>query len=165
MSFLSDLKGTLNSFFKIGSVRLKNNSDRLELRNSGDSAYCDLTLDAIADSSGTELIKIITGGARVEKLLLYKVINLGAGTAIDVSLGHVFKKSISTNTTLTITGTSALVSGYEYDFRLNLSWTAGTLSLPSGTYINGTTAPNAIGNYSLIFITDDAGATWRIGGV
>lgn len=42
LEFLSRLAGTLNSYFRVNSVRLKDNSGVLDIRNTADSAYADL---------------------------------------------------------------------------------------------------------------------------
>jgi hypothetical protein len=54
MGFLSDLKGTLNTFFQIekNGVLLKNNSGNLIIRNSDDSADTNLTIAKLNLSSG-----------------------------------------------------------------------------------------------------------------
>jgi hypothetical protein len=39
LRFISDLAGTLNSYFKVGTVRLKDNSNVLEVKNAGDTAF------------------------------------------------------------------------------------------------------------------------------
>ena len=56
---ISDLIGTLKTFFRIGNVRLKNNSAVIEARNDGDSAYIPLASSRInlkGAAGGTGLI-------------------------------------------------------------------------------------------------------------
>ena len=45
--FISDLAGTLLSYFRIGTLRLKNNSTVLEVKDSGDTQYEEVAVDAV----------------------------------------------------------------------------------------------------------------------
>lgn len=53
MRIISDLIGTMQSFFKIGTLRLKNNSNVLEVRNSGDSGYLPAKMSTINLNNGS----------------------------------------------------------------------------------------------------------------
>lgn len=59
--FISDLIGTLRTYFKIGSVRLKNSSGVLEIKNTGDTAYAQTNTYAIGVLGSNASNKITVG--------------------------------------------------------------------------------------------------------
>jgi hypothetical protein len=62
--FFSRLAGTLNSFFRIGSVRLKDGSGTLVVRNAGDTANAGVEVSALKVTGGTPASgKVLTSDA------------------------------------------------------------------------------------------------------
>lgn len=51
--FVSDLVGTLKTYFRIGTVRLKDNSGALNVRNADDSAYAAVVMDDLTAEDTT----------------------------------------------------------------------------------------------------------------
>jgi hypothetical protein len=86
---------------------------------------------------------------------------LGAGTAIDLSLGNYFTKTISGTTTLTVSNTPA--TGTAASFILDLTnGGSSTINWWSGVKWAGGTAPTltSSGRDVLGFFTHDGGTTW-----
>lgn len=83
-----------------------------------------------------------------------------AASDINCSSGNYFTKTINANTTFTV---SNVPSGYAYSFTLELTHTSGTVTWFSGVqWPNGTAPTLTTGKVHLfMFITDDAGTTWR----
>lgn len=85
-----------------------------------------------------------------------------AASAIDLSLGNYFTKTISTTTTFTVSNTAS--SGAVSAFVLELTnGGAATVNWFSGVTWNAATAPTltASGVDVLAFFTYDGGTTWR----
>lgn len=83
-----------------------------------------------------------------------------AALNIDCSLGNLFTKTISSNSTFTVSNVPASRS---YAFTLELTHTSGTVTWFSGVVWPGGTAPTlTTGKVHLfMFFTDDSGTTWR----
>ena len=79
---------------------------------------------------------------------------------IDCSAGNYFTKTISANSTFTVSNVPASRS---YSFTLELTHTSGTVTWFSGVEWPGGTAPTLTnGKTSLfMFVTDDGGTRWR----
>jgi hypothetical protein len=79
---------------------------------------------------------------------------------IDCSLGNYFTKTISANSTFTV---SNVPSGVVYSLILELTHTSGAVTWWSGVVWPDNLAPTLVdGRVSLLmFITDDGGTTWR----
>jgi hypothetical protein len=79
---------------------------------------------------------------------------------IDCSAGNYFTKTISANSTFTVSNVPASRS---YSFTLELTHTSGTVTWFSGVQWPGGTAPTLTnGKTSLfMFVTDDGGTRWR----
>ena len=88
-------------------------------------------------------------------------INLGAGTNIDLSLGGRFHKTITANTTLTLSNVPA--AGVAASFELVLTNPAAfALTLWPGIKRSGGVVPllSVAGRDRLAYITSDGGTTW-----
>jgi hypothetical protein len=83
-----------------------------------------------------------------------------AALDIDCSAGNYFTKTISANSTFTV---SSVPASRAYAFTLELTHTSGTVTWFSGVEWSGGTAPTLTnGKTSLItFVTDDGGTRWR----
>lgn len=83
-----------------------------------------------------------------------------AALDIDCSAGNYFTKTISANSTFTVSNVPASRS---YAFTLELTHTSGTVTWFSGVQWPGGTAPTLTnGKTSLfVFVTDDGGTRWR----
>ncbi|MBS7698610.1 hypothetical protein [Chelatococcus sp. YT9] len=83
-----------------------------------------------------------------------------AASAIDCSLGNVFTKTTSSNTTFTV---SNVPSSKAYGFTLVLTYTSGTITWFTGVQWRDGTAPTFTGGkvYFVIFETTNGGSTWR----
>lgn len=79
---------------------------------------------------------------------------------INCSLGNYYTKTINANSTFTV---SNVPSGYAYAFTLELTHTSGTVTWFSGVQWPGGVTPTlTTGKVHLfMFVTDDAGTTWR----
>lgn len=79
---------------------------------------------------------------------------------IDCSAGNYFTKTIDADSTFTV---SAVPSGCAYAFTLELTHTSGNVTWFSGVQWPGDLAPTlqAGKTHVLVFLTDDAGTTWR----
>jgi hypothetical protein len=79
---------------------------------------------------------------------------------IDCSAGNYFTKTISGNSTFTV---SSVPSSRAYSFTLELTHTSGTITYFSGVEWPGGTAPALTTGktHLFIFITDDGGSRWR----
>lgn len=85
-----------------------------------------------------------------------------SGTSIDPNLGNVFTKTISANTTFTITNAS-IPQGKTAAFTLILTnGGSKTITWPSGMKWSAGTPPtlSASGTDILTFLTPDGGTTW-----
>ena len=56
--FISDLIGTLKTFFRIGSLRLKNDSNVLAVRNVGDTGYLPVSVSNVVLNKGTGAVTL-----------------------------------------------------------------------------------------------------------
>ena len=83
-----------------------------------------------------------------------------AALNIDCSLGNYFTKTISSNSTFTVSNVPTSVA---YSLILELTHTSGTVTWWSGVVWPDGIAPTLINGRTslLIFITDDNGVTWR----
>lgn len=61
---ISDLIGTMQSFFKIGTLRLKNNTNVLEVKNSGDTGFLPISASTakLNNGSGTATLQSASSG-------------------------------------------------------------------------------------------------------
>jgi hypothetical protein len=147
----------------VNDITITNNSttNNPKISASGSDTNIGLELEA----KGTGIIKtnsILT----CDKPVAIKI-DSGSTTSLDCSLYNGFVRNINSNTTFTFANTSAIPSGYQVDFLIHINYTSGTVGLPSGTYINGTSAPtfSAGNSYEVVFRTFDGGATFYILGV
>lgn len=78
---------------------------------------------------------------------------------IDCSLGNYFTKSVSANSTFTV---SNVPSGESYSFTLVVTHTSGTITWFSGVKWPQDTAPTLTTGrkHVFMFVTDDGGTTW-----
>jgi hypothetical protein len=115
---------------------------------------------AVNFSAGTKDV-FVTYPALVANPIGSKSVSL-TGTAIDLTAGGYFYKTISGNTTLTIT--NAPSSGTEAAFRLRLTGAgAYTMTWPTGTrWSDSNTAPAFACSVpdTVLFSTIDGGTTW-----
>jgi hypothetical protein len=83
-----------------------------------------------------------------------------AALNIDCSAGNYFTKTISANSTFTV---SNVPSGRSYSFTLELTYTGGTINWFANLEWPVSLAPtlNTGRTHLLMFITDDGGARWR----
>lgn len=92
----------------------------------------------------------------------YKQVAEAVGsTAIDLSAGNYFTKTISGNTTFTFTNPPS--SGTVGSFTLELTHSSGTVSWPSSVKFPADTAPTLTAGktHLFIFVTDDGGSRYR----
>ena len=87
-----------------------------------------------------------------------------AGTAIDISTGNYFTRTVSTAETFTFTNPPATGTVASFTLELDLN-TGGSVTWPTEVEFSGGVAPTfTIGKTHLIFfITDDGGASYRAG--
>lgn len=123
------------------------------LSEVANAATARANLGAAASTSPT-----ITGGMDLSGAVKQNVQAIAAG-AIDTSLGEVFTKSISADTTFTFTGaTTAKASGFV--LKLTISSDAAP-TFPSNVEWDGASQPDLTnGKHMLAFLTDDGGTTW-----
>lgn len=86
------------------------------------------------------------------------VVDMGSGTAIQVNKGGIFKKTVSANTTFTITGAN---QGATFSLIL-VNGGSKTVTWPSSVKWTGGSVPTLTesGTDVLTFITGDSGTTW-----
>lgn len=58
--FISDLVGTLKAYFRIGSLRIKNDSNVLAVKNTGDTGYLPVALSSTQYKNGTGTVTLQT---------------------------------------------------------------------------------------------------------
>lgn len=82
-------------------------------------------------------------------------------TAIDLSAGNYFTKTISGNTTFTFTNPPS--SGTVGSFTLELTHSSGTVTWPSSVKFPADTAPTLTTGktHLFVFVTDDGGSRYR----
>ena len=128
---------------------------------TGVSGVLNSGLAVVSGSAGFGLLTP-TSGATVDVSGSY-VGNVASISAlnIDCSSGNYFVKTITGDSTFTISNAPA--SGRSYGFTLEITHTSGTITWFSGVYWPAATAPTlTTGNTHLfIFITDDGGTKWR----
>jgi hypothetical protein len=80
---------------------------------------------------------------------------------IDCSTGNYFTKTISANSTFTVSSVPS--SGTAYSFTLELTHTSGTVTWWTGLEWPGGTAPTLTTGktHLFVFVTDDGGTRWR----
>ena len=87
------------------------------------------------------------------------IVDLSTGTNIDCSAGTYFTKTITGNTTLTV---SNVPSDRTYAFTLRISGgTSGSITWWSGLNWAGYNIPILTANNMIMFVTDNGGTTWR----
>lgn len=92
----------------------------------------------------------------------YKQVAEAVGsTAIDLSTGNYFTKTISGNTTFTFTNPPS--SGTVGSFTLELTHSSGTVTWPSSVKFNSDTAPTLTTGktHLFFFVTDNGGSRYR----
>lgn len=90
----------------------------------------------------------------------YQVVPVAA-LNVDCTLGNYFTKTVSTNSTFTFSGAPA--SGTAYQFTLEVTNTAGTITFPASVSWPGGTGPTLVTNrlHIFSFSTIDGGTKWR----
>lgn len=90
-----------------------------------------------------------------------KTIATTSGTALNNTNGNEHTRTVSSNTTFTVSGVPA--SGDAFHMRLLLTYTSGTITWFSGVNWVGGTAPTFTGGkkYEIVFSTENGGTTWR----
>jgi len=86
-------------------------------------------------------------------------VDLGSGTAIDLSLGAFFYRTVNGNVTFTFTNVPAAgVTLFLFEF----TYTSGTITWPAILWADGT-APTLVAGYTytIAFYTRNGGSTWR----
>jgi hypothetical protein len=88
------------------------------------------------------------------------IVDVAAGTNVDCAAGNYFIKTVSGNTTFTV---SNVPSSRSYGFTLRVTHTSGTITWFSGVeWPNGTTPVLTTGKTHLFFfVTDNGGTKWR----
>jgi hypothetical protein len=83
-----------------------------------------------------------------------------AALNIDCSAGNFFTKTISSNSTFTV---SNVPTSRVYSFTLEVTHTSGTITWFSGVVWPGGTAPTltTAKTHLFMFVTDDGGSVWR----
>ncbi|MGB0975365.1 MAG: hypothetical protein ACPGSG_00205 [Prolixibacteraceae bacterium] len=113
------------------------------------------------DSAGFGLTST-TSGATVDVSGSY-VGNAASISALNIncSSGNYFTKTITGNSTFTISDAPA--SGRSYGLTLEITHTSGTITWFSGVYWPADTAPTLTEGktHLFVFITDDGGTKWR----
>jgi len=101
----------------------------------------------------------VTGSLRVNGQVTGNVSSIAA-LAIDCSAGNYFTKTISADSTFTV---SNVPSGCVYSFTMELTHTAGTVTWFSGLQWPSGTAPTLTAGkvHLFMFLTDDGGTSWR----
>ena len=86
--------------------------------------------------------------------------DVAAGTNVDCAAGNYFIKTVSGNTTFTVSNVPA---SRAYGFTLRVTHTSGTITWFSGVeWPNGTTPVLTTGKTHLFFfVTDSGGTKWR----
>lgn len=87
------------------------------------------------------------------------IVDVAAGTNVDCAAGNYFIKTVSGNTTFTV---SNVPSSRSYGFTLRVTHTSGTITWFSGVeWPNGTTPVLTTGKTHLFFfVTDSGGTKW-----
>lgn len=122
--------------------------------NSGDLALQNNGTTALSLSGGKVITPTVTGQKETQVAI--------SASAIDLSLGNYFTKTISTTTTFTVSNTAS--SGTVNSFILDLTnGGSSTVSWWTGVKWAGGTAPTltASGRDVLGFFTEDGGTTWN----
>jgi hypothetical protein len=129
-------------------------------------AFADNTLTDVAGTTATQTLtnKTLTSPELTTAPYVngsYRA-NIVAVSALDIdcSAGNYFTKTISANSTFTVSNVPASRS---YSFTLELTHTSGTVTWFAGVEWPGGTAPTLTnGKTSLfMFVTDDGGTRWR----
>lgn len=125
------------------------------------TAFVKAAVDTAADAKLSLTGGTLTGALNIKTSTLARV-DMGAGTAIDQAEGNYFTKTISGNTTFTITNvpSGTVASGFILELTNGGS---ATVTFPAAVKWAGGTAPTLTtsGVDVLVFITDDNGTTWR----
>jgi hypothetical protein len=94
----------------------------------------------------------------ISGLVNTNIVDLGTGTNIDCSAGTYFTKTITGNTTLTV---SNVPSDRTYAFTLRLTFIGGSVTWWSGVTWAGYNIPMLTTNTIAMFVTDNGGTIWR----
>ena len=86
-------------------------------------------------------------------------VDMGSGTALDLSLGAFFYRTVNGNVTFTFTNVPA--NGVTL-FLFEFTYTSGTITWPAILWADGT-APTLVAGYTytIAFYTRNGGSTWR----
>lgn len=156
-----------------------------DISSAVSSLYSDLTSD-IADAKAEIIAGASTAADTLEKLELLLtgklskatggtisgpvvfesaqrvgLVELGAGTTIDCSLGTYFKKTV--NGTVVFSFSNLPAGTQAYGFNLLVALTSGSFSFPSSVkFPNDTALSLSTGKFHLFtLITDNGGTSWR----
>lgn len=121
------------------------------MRNGSDSNLNSL---AVGQSSVAANTKLDLAGTYAQTIVAVAALN------IDCSLGNFFTKTISANSTFTV---SNIPASRAFAFTLELTHTSGTVTWFSGVeWPNGAAPTLTTGKTHLfMFVTDDGGTRWR----
>jgi len=106
-------------------------------------------------------LKLPLSGGVVSGQLAQNIVALGAnGSGINCALGNYFSGTISTSSTIVISGAPSSVS---YAFAYEVTHNAGTITWPAAVVWPSNTAPTLTTSRTHLFIfqTDNNGSTWR----
>lgn len=129
------------------------------LLGAGNIAVGDVTLTGTQTLTNKTLTAPVSTGAIYDNGSVRSSIVAVAALNIDCSAGNYFTKTISGNSTFTVSNVPASLA---YAFTLELTHTSGTVTWFSGVQWPGGTAPTlTTGKTHLFtFVTDDGGTRW-----
>lgn len=153
---------TVNGY-AASSFVLSNSGGRLD----GTLAQKVIPAGAVIGTTDTQTLsnKTIAGGIHTGVIddqgsIRSGIVDVAAGTNVDCAAGNYFIKTVSGNTTFTV---SNVPSSRSYGFTLRVTHTSGTITWFSGVeWPNGTTPVLTTGKTHLFFfVTDNGGTKWH----
>lgn len=142
----------------VGAVTINDAGADVDVRIEGDTNthlfFLDASVDRLGINQSAPATKLDLSGSYGQNIVAVSALD------IDCSAGNYFTKTISANSTFTVSNVPA---SRAYSFTLELTHTSGTVTWFSGVEWPGGTAPTLTTGktHLFMFVTDDGGTRWR----
>jgi hypothetical protein len=152
------LDATGNVGFDGGTFTFNDAGADKDFRIEGDTAanlfFSDASVDRIGINEGTPLARLDLNGNYASNITAVSLLD------IDCSTANYFTKTIAADSTFTFSNAPATRA---FAFTLELTHTSGAVTWPAAVKWPANTAPTLTAGktHIFIFVTDDAGTTWR----